>query len=200
MNNEMFQRWRRLQNAGVSVETFQECAGIRCTELTRLCSTDLVTDESGYLCIRARIADDGVCYLQRILPGKEDVARAAFARAVPGQLLMYPKLKKDSRRMLGEIRGRVIRQAYRHYEQELAADPSVRDRYVEEIRARCRATGRTCSPEFLDPRPYCLRGYMMEKAKAAGRPVQFDRLALTMTSIFHTGHYRTAAAICYLIS
>lgn len=175
--------------------SFQRAVGIRRAELARLRGRDLVTDESGYLCVSVRKGKGGKDQLQRIAPGQEDLVRSVFASVGPAERVFSASEMANKINLHG-LRAEAARQAYRHYQRELAADPSVRGRYMAELRRRYIAANPHGSGGVdrwlreIDSRAYLLRGANRRKAAATGQPVEYDRLALMMVSVFHLSHWR----------
>ena len=70
---------------------FQKCVGIRRNELKHLRGDDLITDESGYLCVRVRKGKGGKMQLQRILPEDMEFISSYFKDKKTMKLYSSPK-------------------------------------------------------------------------------------------------------------
>lgn len=207
---------------------FQQAAGLRRSEIGRLQGRDLVRDESGKWCVCVERGKGGKPQMQRILPADIDTVRAIFDGIQPDQPV-FTRGELSNHIDLHSIRASAARRAYDFYADRLQADPAARSTLIRQLTDRfCRLHGLTKlspedrRPEALQQRPdsatrdqavrwvktmlspgggeYVLRGAVAEKARAAGRPLVYDRLALLATSVYHLSHWRLDVTITnYLV-
>ena len=177
--------------------TLARASGLRRAELGKVASADYVRDESGYPCLRVR-GKGGKLQLQRILPAHqkevEELAKYRFDffdESVP----MLGADEMGSHVNYHSIRADVAREAYAYYAERLRTEPEYREQLRRELVARYDAYHRAGAGErqrFIESScgVYKLRGANAEKARAAGRPVEYDRTALLAVSVFHLSHWR----------
>ena len=197
---------------------FQKAVGLRRSEIGRLKGRDLCLDESGQLSVFVGRGKGGKVQFQRILPSDVEAVRKIFQNVDPDQPVFSSREMSNHIDLHG-LRAEAARRAYDYYSDRLQADPDFRRTLVRELVARyekihgltgLRPDQRT--PEAVQALPeasskkkavdwvravlrvgdgaYRLRGEVLEKAKAAGRPIVYDRLALLAVSVFHLSHWR----------
>ena len=184
--------------------TLSQCTGLRRAELARVRPSDFCKDESGYDCIRVK-GKGGKLQLQRILPGYvksvDDVIGFDFYdgkvldREEIGSHINYHSLRAD-----------LAREAYDYYATRLKVEPGYRDQLRKELMARYDAyhrPGKDARDRFtaqMADTPYVLRGANARRARSAGRPLEYDRLALLAVSVFHLAHWRLDVTVTnYLV-
>ena len=172
----------------------QRATGFRRAELGKLRGRDLVKDESGYLCIHVK-GKHGKVQLQRILPVDLPGVMAAFDGVRPNQKVLSDELMHNKIN-LHAIRANQGYRTYLYYKDRLEKEPSYRHQCQLELAARFRAMApeghstRRFIHDITSPTPYKLRSHNREKAERTGRPVEYNRLALMMVSVFHLSHWR----------
>lgn len=197
---------------------FQKAVGLRRAEIGRLRGRDLCLDESGQLSIFVGRGKGGKVQFQRILPVDVEAVRKIFESVEPDQPV-FDRRELSNHIDLHGLRAEAARRAYNYYSDRLQADPDFRRTLIRQLVARYRKihglTG--LRPDQRTPEAvqgiseasshkkamdwirailrvgdgaYRLRGEVLEKAKAAGRPVVYDRLALLAVSVFHLSHWR----------
>lgn len=171
---------------------FQRAVGIRRAELADLRGRDLMTDESGQLCVCVVKGKGGKRQLQRILPGDVDVVRSTFLGIEKNQLVFSPD-EMNNKINLHAIRADHARDAYKYYE-NLITNGGAQQLRIELVRRWQTAHPNGNGAKFLDiitnRKPYVLRGDNRKKALAAGLPLKYNRLALMAVSTFHLSHWR----------
>lgn len=177
--------------------------GIRRAEYKRLDGTDLVRDESGYLCVRVKNGKGGKFQLQRILP-EHAAAVSTYFDGTTSYLFSRKELKNKID--LHALRAQQARRAYDAYVARIQAEG--RDRLIEEIQARwenyagkqASSKGKANKEKKWDPylvreKPYFLRGANKKLAIDSGLPVEYNRLALMAVSVFHLSHWRLGVTV-----
>lgn len=197
---------------------FQKAVGLRRAEIGRLKGRDLCLDESGQLSVFVSRGKGGKVQFQRILPDDVEIVRKIFQNVDPDRSVFSSREMSNHIDLHG-LRAEAARRAYDYYSDRLQADPDFRKTLVRELVARyekihgltgLRPDQRTS--EAIQGLPaasshkkamdwiravlragngaYRLRGEVLERAKAAGRPIVYDRLALLAVSVFHLSHWR----------
>jgi integrase len=196
------------------IVVFQLHVGIRRSELEHLEGRDFCEDESGRLCVVVRKGKGGKRQYQVIAP--EDVAliESYFANCAHDQRL-FGKVDGDL-----DIQGLRIEHARAEYDRiaELLTDEENRAKARELLWARfhqdeygCKAWRiakkkgdrkrmRRCDERFaghMKDGLYRLRGQNKLDAIKAGRPTEYDRLALLYVSVFCLSHWRNDVTAKY---
>lgn len=170
---------------------FQSRVGIRRAELSKLTGRDFVEDETGAPCVRVRSGKGGKFQLQRILPGDVETVRAYFDGT---EKKLFTAAELENKLNLHRLRAEHAKQAYQYY-CEVLNTPAARSQAQIELLARYAKYNRGSGEKWLSELHksggrYFLRGDNRQKAIAAGLPVEYDRLALMMVSVFHLSHWR----------
>lgn len=203
---------------------FQEVTGLRRSEIGRLLGRDLCRDENGEWCVCVERGKGGKVQFQRILSAADvEIVKTTFDGISEDQPV-FTQGELANHIDLHALRGAAARRAYAYYADRLQADPAYRKTLIRQLADRyCRLhglTGLTPSerrPEALQRRPdsatrdqaakwlektlepgsgqYTLRGDVAAKARAAGQPLAYDRLALLAVSVFHLSHWRLDVTI-----
>lgn len=183
-----------------SVE-FQSVVGIRRAELSRLTGKDLVTDESGYLCVRVGRGKGGKLQLQRILPQHYDMIKSYFKDKKPDERI-FTKEELNNKVSYHTLRAQNAQRCYEYYLNRLNSEDGYREQLTQEIVKRHQKyciDKKTGKPKKFDYHKiqgfYHLRGANKELANANGLPTKYDRLALMAVSIFHLSHWRNDVTV-----
>ncbi len=191
------------------VADFQSCVGIRRNELKKLCFNDFIQDESGYWCVRVKRGKGGKTQLQRILPEDVDFVKGYFITE------SNDKIFKDSdfsdHMDYHHLRALQAQKAYWYYYNQLhtgdrKTDANAAYRMRGELMARwnkynLQSNGKPRKFPFADTKGiYKLRGDNRRKALTDGLPVEYDRLAVYMVSVFHLSHWRLDTLTNYLLA
>ena len=199
MNNPRYSR---------SVE-FQRRVGIRRNELMHLTVDDLVTDESGYTCVRVKKGKGGKIQLQRILPSDIEFIKSYFIET--NSKFVFEKKEISSNNVsYHTIRAQQAQRAYQYYYDKINGinGEEYRKQLTKEIQARAkiyRINKKTGKPIPLPQRElegdYWLRGLNKQFALVNNLPIKYDRLAVMATSVFHLSHWRCDVTIAsYLLA
>lgn len=172
----------------------QQATGFRRAELGRLRGRDLQKDESGYWCIHTK-GKHGKEQLQRILPEDLPGVMAAFRDVKPNQKVLSEEIMKNKIN-LHAVRADQGYRTYKYYKEKLENEPGYRQQCQWELIARYKAYApethsmKKFVHEIYNETPYKLRGENKKKAIKEGKPIEYDRLALMMVSVFHLSHWR----------
>lgn len=177
---------------------FVSTVGIRRAEYARLRNNDLVTDESGYLCVRIRRGKGGKYQEQRVLPGDEMFVRSYFDGSAS---LVFTKAELNNKLDLHHLRAVQAQRAYRYYENRLHNEPEYRPQLETEIKARWQLYNKRRWRQHEFEGTYRLRGANRELAQRLGRPTEYDRLAVMAVSVYHLSHWRCDVTVSnYLLA
>ena len=186
------------KEASPRLHDFATVVGIRRAEYTRLRRDDLVYDESGYLCVRVKRGKGGKFQLQRILPGDEMFVRSCFDGS---EKRVFTTKELNNKIDLHHLRAVLAQRAYKYYADRLRAEPTYRAQLEQEIKARWRLYNKKRWKQREFEGVYKLRGANKELARRLGRPVEYDRMAVLATSVFHLSHWRCDVTISnYLLA
>ena len=202
----------RNRESNSKIVAFQLAVGGRRSALGALTGADLVTDESGALCVLFRKDKGGKDQLQRIAPEHIEAVQACFANVGPDELL-FPHIDRDLD--LHGIRAEYTRESYERYRQ-ICATPEGREEMRRQLWERyrdpqvgckayhyARAEGNHLRMERLEwlfqqevtDGMYHLRGANRRVAIARGLPTEYDRLALCCVSVFCLSHWRNEVTV-----
>lgn len=192
---------------------FQKVVGIRRNELAHLEGRDIFRDNSGYLNIIVRRGKGGKMQYQRIFPENEGIVKAVFD-GVGQNERVFSALEMNNVINLHGIRAAVAQEAYKKYDMRTQTIEG-KKKLLQELRAyymdlhpynpkKQKATKDYYCQEWLSMHirkpPYKLRGDNKQKALAAGKSIEYNRLALLAVSVFHLSHWRLDVTITnYLI-
>ena len=202
----------RKKESNSKIVGFQEAVGGRRSALGDLTGADLVTDESGALCVRFAKDKGGKDQLQRIAPEDVETVKACF-EGVGQDELLFPYIDRDLD--LHGIRAEHARKAYGRY-LEICATPEGREEMRRQLWERykdpevgCKAykyakeAGNKVRMERLEylfeqelaEGTYYLRSANRRVAIARGLPTAYDRLALCCVSVFCLSHWRNEVTV-----
>ena len=178
--------------------TLQRAVGIRRAELGRLKGSDLRTDDKGRLWVHVRRGKGGKEQMQYILPQHADTVRGIFAEVGADERVFSAEELKN-KIDLHSLRRDRAQEAYTYFRDRIAADPQYAEELRDDLRAafnaahigaKYDAARRKFERELTNEKPYIMRGECKERATAIGRPLEYDRLALTATSVLCLAHWR----------
>lgn len=191
------------------VAEFQRMVGIRRAELKHLTFDCFVKDERGYDCILVKRGKGGKRQLQRILPEDVEAVKAYFT--TPGDGLMFSANQFSSHMDYHHLRAEQAKRTYQHYYNRIHnADGSINKKEAQALRSevqhRWNKYNRDPKTGKAKPLPemsgiYKLRGKNRELAVKNGLPVEYDKLCVLATSIYHLSHWRNDVTIAsYLLA
>lgn len=178
---------------------FASIVGIRRSEYGNLRGMNLVTDESGYMCVEVENGKGGKYQLQRILGEDVEAVKAIFSN-IDEDTYLFSRAELSNKLDLHRLRAEQAQRAYQHYLQRIDAEG--REKLTQEIKRRWKKYNKK---KRWNPRVvrgvYHLRGKNREFALKHRLPTAYDRLALMATSVFHLSHWRTNVCVCnYLLA
>lgn len=177
---------------------FASVVGCRRAEYARLRGSDLVHDESGYLCVRIRRGKGGKYQEQRVLPGDELLVRSCFNGS---EEPVFSRAELANKIDLHHLRAVLAQRAYLHYAARLRSEPGYREQLEKEIKARWRAHNKRRWDQHEFEGIYKLRSASWKLAQRLGRPTEYDRLAVMAVSVFHLSHWRNDVTVSnYLLA
>ena len=166
---------------------------LRRHDYVALRQNNLVTDESGHLCVEVLKGKGGKRQLQRVPHGFEGFIRSFFS-GNPDEFV-FTKGEIENKIDLHHLRHVAALREYRYYEQRLENEPEYRNQLIAEIKARwMEYNDRQLDPHEMSGQ-YVLRGKNRELAKRLGFQFTFDRLAILAVSIFHLSHWRNGVTV-----
>lgn len=171
---------------------FASTVGIRRAEYARLRGNDLIYDESGYLCVRVRRGKGGKYQEQRILPGDEMLVRSYFNGS---EEYIFNRQELKNKIDLHHLRAVLAQRAYQYYYGRLRSELGYQRQLESEIKARWKKYNNRRWKQHEFEGVYKLRGSNRELAQRLGRPVEYDRLAVLATSVFHLSHWRNDVTV-----
>ena len=151
--------------------------------------------------------------MQYILPKDVDAVRAVF-KEVGANERVFSREEMANKLNLHGMRAQHSRDCYEYYADMIKNRPGAADflrsallsRWEEghkQIKISNPSAWETQHRRFvrdMDDRPYVLRGENLQKARALGRPEEYNRLALMCVSVFHLSHWRLdVTSVNYLI-
>ena len=184
---------------------FQKCVGIRRNELLHLKGSDLVKDESGYLCVFVRKGKGSKKQWQRLLPSDIDFVKSFFDGKAPDEPI-FDKAEFKNKLPYHYLRALQAQRAYKYYE-HMCLTKKGRAKLEKEIRKRWnkynlnKHTGKPRRfKESLIKGTYVLRGDNKKFALKNNLPTRYDKLVLLATSVFHLSHWRNDITVNYLLT
>lgn len=172
---------------------------VRRSELGDIRGRNLVTDESGHLCIAVERGKGGKYTLQRILPWEQSTIRDIFAGVRPKDFVLS-KAECTNKIDVHHIRATRCQAAYDYYDRIISAGGA--DGLRAELIARFDTLhiqgdakkDTKARQEFLrqinNDKPFVCRGENKRVAESNGRPTVYNRLALMCVSVYHLSHWR----------
>ena len=182
----------------------EKIIGVRRAELAKLTGECLVRDYAGNLCVLVRKGKGGKKQLQRILPKDIAFIQQLFY-GIDQKQKVFTKAEINNKIPLHALRRIHAQEAYDYYlglireghRQEIIDDLKA---YYQNYHAKqpgaagerriAKQYARFCEDIARGKGMYRLRGENKVRAKQAGRPTEYDRVALMATSVFHLAHWR----------
>lgn len=188
---------------------FQKAVGIRRAELARLTPADIIQLQDGRVYVHVARGKGGKEQYQAILPNNIDIVIKTRDTATGERL--FSKDEMNNKIDLHALRADNAKAAYKYYADKLLESPGFRNqyahmlqRYFYEMNGRLRES----SPKQYNARlaafkrdmyqsggTYKIRGASVDIAREKGLPVEYDRMALMMTSVFHLSHWRNDVTV-----
>lgn len=187
---------------------FQKAVGIRRAELARLRPEDIIQTD-GRVYVNITRGKGGKEQYQAVLPDNIDVVLKTRDTATGERLFSKDEMKNKID--LHALRADSAKTAYKYYANKLKESPELRNqyahmlqRYFYDMNARLReASPRQYNARFAAFKRdmyqsggiYKIRGASVDIAREKGLPLEYDRMALMMTSVFHLSHWRNDVTV-----
>lgn len=183
---------------------------IRASELAKLEGRDLVTDESGHLCVFVKNGKGGKDSLQRILPQDEEFVKSYFEGLGEKEKVFQP-IELSNSIDYHHIRAENAKRCYGYYLNKINTEEGYAEKLADEIRLRWKLY---CTKKLSDGtivhKPfdekiikgtYKTRGKNKVLAIKYGFATEYNNLALAAVSIYHLAHWRNSVTVqSYLLS
>lgn len=187
---------------------FQKAVGIRRAELARLRPEDIIQTD-GRVYVHITRGKGGKEQYQAVLPDNIDVVLKTRDTATGERLFSKDEMKNKID--LHALRADSAKTAYKYYANKLKESQELRNqyahmlqRYFYDMNARLReASPRQYNARFAAFKRdmyqsggiYKIRGASVDIAREKGLPLEYDRMALMMTSVFHLSHWRNDVTV-----
>ncbi len=200
----------RTQEKYSRLTEFQRRVGIRRTELKKLTGKNLVTDESGCLCVEVTRGKGGKYQLQRILPQDIQFVSGYFDGS---DNLVFTSREMKNKIDLHSMRSAQARRAYDYYadicrtkegtgrlkQQMIDRFTAYNIKYLNAPPARKNRLLAAFEKEISGV--YKLRKDTRQLAQEKNRPVVYNRTAVMAVSVFHLSHWRCDVTVSnYLLA
>lgn len=188
---------------------FQSVTGLRRAELAKLTTSDLIYNQNGTVSVHVTSGKGGKEQYQRILPQNTELVIKTFETATGDRVFTRDEMKNKID--LHGLRGKNAQAAYKYYCEQMKAKPELRNSYAHELQsyfekmntrlyetkpreynARLKAFKRDM---YQSQGIYKIRGKSVDIAREKGLPIEYDRIALMMTSVFHLSHWRNDVTV-----
>lgn len=209
--NQQGRRQEHLQK-NARLVTLQKAVGIRRAELGKIKGSDLIQRGNSWF-VRVNRGKGGKQQMQYILPKDVDAVRAVF-KEVGANERVFSREEMANKLNLHGMRAQHSRDCYEYYADMIKNRPGAADflrsaltsRWEEghkQIKISNPSAWEVQRMRFIrdmDDRPYVLRGENLQKARALGRPEEYNRLALMCVSVLHLSHWRLdVTSVNYLV-
>ena len=190
----------------------QKAVGVRRAELGKLTGADLIQHGDRWY-VRVNRGKGGKQQMQYILPKDVLVVKEIFEGIGENQRV-FSREEMSNKLNLHGMRAEHSRDCYAYYADLIKNHPGAADSLRSALISRWENGHRQLknnNPSSweaqrmrfirdMDDRPYALRGENLRKAKALGRPEEYNRLALMCVSVFHLSHWRLdVTSVNYLV-
>lgn len=178
--------------------------GVRRSELAKLTGACLVNDYAGNLCVLVRRGKGGKAQMQRILPHDTALVQSLFSGVAPRERV-FCEAELSNKIPIHALRRRHAQESYDYYLGQI--HKGHRDELIDDLktyyltyhvqqsgpagdRRFAKQYARFCEDLTKGNGLYSLRGENKIRAQQAGRPTEYDRVALMAVSVFHLAHWR----------
>lgn len=187
---------------------FQKAVGIRRAELARLRPEDIIQTD-GRVYVHITRGKGGKEQYQAVLQDNIDIVLKTRDTATGERL--FSKDEINNKIDLHALRADNAKAAYKYYADKLQESPGLRNQYAhmlqryfydmnkrlresfpKQYNARLAAFKRDM---YQSSGIYKIRGASVDIAREKGLPVEYDRMALMMTSVFHLSHWRNDVTV-----
>lgn len=178
---------------------FQKCVGLRRRELQNLRGSDFKEDENGNFYVYVRKGKGGKSQWQLILPEDVDFVKSYFDGT---ENKVFTPEEFKNKLDLHKLRAEQAKRAYHYYLDRINNEEGYRQKLEKLICKHWNERNidkRTKKPKPINKKDFCgtykLRGENKKLALKHGLPVEYDRLCVLATSIFHLSHWRLGVCV-----
>ena len=188
---------------------FQKAVGIRRAELARLTPSDIIQTRDGCVYVHVARGKGGKEQYQAVLPDNIDIVLKTRDSATGERL--FTREEMNNKIDLHALRADNAKSAYKYYANKLQESPELRNQYAHmllqyfyQMNGRLRESSKKqynarlaafkCDM-YQSGGAYKIRGASVDIAREKGLPVEYDRMALMMTSVFHLSHWRNDVTV-----
>ena len=184
----------------------QRAVGIRRDELAKLAPADVIQTAGGDVYVHVRKGKGGKEQYQYVLPADRDTVISIAASALlPDKIFTTEEM--TNKIDLHSIRAEHAQAAYKYYADRLAADPKYKVECIKKLVAYFKKMNDNNDPRYpghfarfkhdisCSNYKYRIRGENARIAREKGLPLIYDRVALTMVSVFFLSHWRNDVTI-----
>lgn len=185
---------------------FQKAVGIRREELAKLSPLDIIKTSEGDVYVHVRNGKGGKEQYQYVLPQDRDTVISIAASALlPDKIFTVDEM--TNKIDLHSIRADQAKRAYEYYVDKLDTNPHYKVECIRKLTDYFKTMNDNDDPRFLGHfarfkkdivtggYKYRIRGENARIAKEKGLPLTYNRVALTMVSVFHLSHWRNDVTI-----
>lgn len=187
------------------VVNFQKVVGLRRSELGDLKTSDIVRTQSGEVYVHVRQGKGGKEQYQYVLPQDRETVLSILNGAVEGSKI-FSQEELSNKIDMHSMRADQAQRAYTYYASKIQSNPPFKVECVKKMLAyfdrmnthdkRYDARLKAFKADILnDNLTYRLRGDNAQKARELGLPLVYDRVALSMVSVFHLAHWRNDVTV-----
>mgnify|MGYP004533655285 CR=1 FL=1 len=185
--------------------SFQKVVGIRRSELADLKPSDICRTASGDVYVHVRHGKGGKEQYQYVLPMDRDAVLSILNGSQSNSRLFSDK-ELNNKIDMHSMRAIQAQRAYGYYADRIQAEPSFKVECIKKMLAyfdrmnvhdkQYDARLKAFKADILnDNLTYRLRGDNAQKARELGLPLVYDRVALSMVSVFHLAHWRNDVTV-----
>lgn len=185
---------------------FQKAVGIRRKELAKLAPADVIQTTGGDVYVHVRSGKGGKEQYQYVLPQDRDIVISiAASTLLPDKIFTVDEM--TNKIDLHSIRADQAKRAYKYYVDKLDADSHYKVECIRKLTDYFKKMNDNNDPRFsghlarfkrdisTGNYKYCIRGENARIAREKGLPLVYNRVALTMVSVFHLSHWRNDVTI-----
>lgn len=178
---------------------FQKRVGIRRRELRNLRGNDFREDENGNFYVFVRKGKGGKSQLQLVLPEDVEFVKSYFNGTENN---IFESQEFQNKLDLHKLRAEQAKRAYQYYFDKVNNEEGYREELEKMICKHWNERNidkRTKKQKPINKKDlsgtYKLRGENKKLALKNGLPVEYDRLCVLATSIFHLSHWRLGVCV-----
>lgn len=193
-------------NKSPRLVAFQEAVGIRRKELAKLRPVDVIQTSSGDVYVHVLRGKGGKEQYQYVLPADRDIVISIAASSLlPDRI--FTQSEMTNKIDLHSIRAAHAKDAYKYYADKIAVDPRYKVECIKKLVSYFEYMNDKSNPKYAghfarfkkdiscDNYKYRVRGENARIAREKNLPLVYDRVALTMVSVFFLSHWRNDVTI-----